>query len=181
MTIYRLKSSRYCPGSRAKFRSARSITGRMPPQSLSPSIYGSCPILGKWGASSLPFQLKNHLLAVVGSCFHRPGSGFRAMVCPLAMRLNICRSSIVKNTASEMQTDNRRKIMSSQVRTQISTSLLTKVLRADGLFALLSGMLLVFGVGPVSDLIDLAYPIALAVLGVVLLGYAGMLLIYAGR
>ena len=71
--------------------------------------------------------------------------------------------------------------MSSQVSTQPSTSLLTKVLRADGLFALLSGMLLLFGAGPVSELIDLSYPMALAVVGVVLLGYAGMLLFYAGR
>ena len=71
--------------------------------------------------------------------------------------------------------------MSSQTGSQISASLLTKVLRADGLFALLSGSILLIGAGPVADLIDLAQPSAVMVVGVVLLGYAGMLLYYASR
>ncbi|HET6446513.1 MAG TPA: hypothetical protein VFI27_18235 [candidate division Zixibacteria bacterium] len=71
--------------------------------------------------------------------------------------------------------------MSSQVSSKISTSLLTKVLRADGLFALLSGSILLIGAGPVADLIDLAQPAVLMVVGVVLLGYAGMLLYYSSR
>jgi hypothetical protein len=72
-------------------------------------------------------------------------------------------------------------IMSSQTGSQISASLLTKVIRADGLFALLSGSILLIGAGPVADLIDLAQPSALMVVGVVLLGYAGMLLYYVSR
>ena len=71
--------------------------------------------------------------------------------------------------------------MSSQTGSQISASLLTKVIRADGLFALLSGSILLIGAGPVADLIDLAQPSAVMVVGVVLLGYAGMLLYYASR
>ena len=71
--------------------------------------------------------------------------------------------------------------MSSQVESRKSTSLLTKVLQADGLFALLSGTILLIGSRPVADLMDLDSPAALAAVGVVLLGYAGMLLYFAGR
>ena len=71
--------------------------------------------------------------------------------------------------------------MTSQTDIRPSTSLLPKVLRADGVFALLSGSLLLLAARPVAELIDLSNPMALAAVGIVLLGYAGMLLYYAAR
>jgi hypothetical protein len=61
------------------------------------------------------------------------------------------------------------------------STLLTKVLRADGVFALLSGAILLIGAGPVARLIGLEAPVALALTGVVLLGYAFGLLYWAAR
>lgn len=61
------------------------------------------------------------------------------------------------------------------------SSLLSKVLRADGVFALISGSLAIIVAGPIASVIGLSEPLALVVLGVVLLGYAAMLLYFAGR
>ena len=69
----------------------------------------------------------------------------------------------------------------SQVRSQRKTSLLTKVLRADGLFALVSGVILVLAAGPIAGLIELSFPLALALDGALFLGYGAVLLYYAGR
>lgn len=75
--------------------------------------------------------------------------------------------------------------MISQAQTEVQpekkSSLLTTVLRADGVFALLSGAILILAAGPVAGLIDLSNPAALIVLGVVLLLYGGDLLYFAGR
>jgi hypothetical protein len=60
-------------------------------------------------------------------------------------------------------------------------SLLTKVLRADGAFALFAGLILIVGANPLADLIELSQATALAVVGVVLLSYAAMLFFVAGR
>lgn len=61
------------------------------------------------------------------------------------------------------------------------TGLLTKVLRADGVFALISGAVLLIGSQPIARLLDLSQPVWLILLGVVLLGYGGELLYFAGR
>jgi hypothetical protein len=61
------------------------------------------------------------------------------------------------------------------------SNMLTTVLRADGVFALLSGAILILAAGPVASLIDLSNSGALIVLGVVLLLYGGDLLYFAGR
>ena len=58
---------------------------------------------------------------------------------------------------------------------------LTKVLRADGVFALLSGFLLLVGRQIIADLIELESPIFLAVDGLVFMAYGLMLLYFAGR
>jgi hypothetical protein len=58
---------------------------------------------------------------------------------------------------------------------------LTTVLRSDGVFAVLSGTVAVLGAGPVAGLIGLDVPLALVLLGVVLLGYGGLLLFYASK
>ncbi len=61
------------------------------------------------------------------------------------------------------------------------TIFLTKVLRADGVFALLSGFLLLVGGQMIADLIDLDSPIFLAVDSLVFMAYGLLLLYFAGR
>ena len=68
-----------------------------------------------------------------------------------------------------------------QINSSASATLLTKVLRADGAFALFSGLILIVGANPLAELIELSQAIALVVVGVVLLGYAAMLFFVAGR
>jgi hypothetical protein len=58
---------------------------------------------------------------------------------------------------------------------------LTTILRADGIFAIVSGGIALLASGPVADLIELQTPLALIVLGIVLLGYGAMLLFFADR
>jgi hypothetical protein len=58
---------------------------------------------------------------------------------------------------------------------------LTTILRADGIFAIVSGGIALLASGPVADLIELQTPLALVVLGIVLLGYGAMLLFFADR
>jgi hypothetical protein len=71
------------------------------------------------------------------------------------------------------------------IQTQVSpverSKFLTTVLRSDGVFALLSGTVAILGAGAVAGLIDLNIPLALVILGIVLLGYGGLLLFYAGK
>jgi len=68
-----------------------------------------------------------------------------------------------------------------KIETNSRASFLTTILRADGIFALVSGGIAILASGPVADLIDLEMPVALVVLGVVLLGYGAMLLFLADR
>jgi hypothetical protein len=60
-------------------------------------------------------------------------------------------------------------------------SFLTTILRADGLFALASGSAAILASAPLAGLIEMETPAALIVLGFALLGYAAMLLFFAGR
>jgi hypothetical protein len=69
----------------------------------------------------------------------------------------------------------------SQVRSEKKTSLLTKVLRTDGVFALVSGAVLILAAGPIAGLIELSFPQALAIAGVLFIGYGALLLYFAGR
>jgi hypothetical protein len=71
--------------------------------------------------------------------------------------------------------------MTTQARQETRTSLLTKVLRADGAFAVLSGTGSILGANLIASLLDIRTPIFLVVLGIVLLAYGGMLLYFAGR
>jgi hypothetical protein len=74
--------------------------------------------------------------------------------------------------------------MTTQVQTVGTTSkttFLTTILRADGIFALVSGAIALLASGPVAGLISLELPVALVFLGVVLLGYGAMLLFFADR
>jgi hypothetical protein len=68
-----------------------------------------------------------------------------------------------------------------EVKIENKTGLLTKVLRADGVFALLTGAIMTAGAGPIAELFDLSQSAAFIALGLVLLGYGGGLLYYAGR
>lgn len=65
--------------------------------------------------------------------------------------------------------------------TKSKASFLTTILRADGIFAVVSGAVALLASGPVSELIELQTPLALVILGFVLLGYGAMLLFFAGR
>lgn len=68
-----------------------------------------------------------------------------------------------------------------QIGAGTSTTFLTTILRADGIFALVSAAVALFASGPVAELIELETPTALVALGVVLLGYGVMLLFFADR
>jgi hypothetical protein len=68
-----------------------------------------------------------------------------------------------------------------QIDTQSRTTFLTTILRADGIFALVSAAAAILAAGPIAELIELETPIALVVLGFVLLGYGAMLLFFADR
>jgi hypothetical protein len=68
-----------------------------------------------------------------------------------------------------------------QIDTQSRTTFLTTILRADGIFALVSAAVAILAAGPVAERIELETPIALVVLGFVLLGYGAMLLFFADR
>jgi hypothetical protein len=68
-----------------------------------------------------------------------------------------------------------------QVEVPVKSSFLDKVLRADGIFALFSGTLLVIAASPIANLIAIDQPVILIVLGLVLFGYGAMLLVSAGR
>ena len=65
--------------------------------------------------------------------------------------------------------------------TTSKVTFLTTILRADGVFALVSAVIAIAAAGPVAGLIELEQPVALVVLGVVLLGYAAVLLFFANR
>ena len=68
-----------------------------------------------------------------------------------------------------------------EVQSAEENSFLEKVLRADGIFALLSGTSLVIAAKPIANLIALNQPVILTVLGLVLLGYGALLLFSASR
>ncbi len=68
-----------------------------------------------------------------------------------------------------------------QVSSIVRSKFLATVLRSDGVFAILSGTVSILGAGQVAGLIGLDVPLALVILGVVLLGYGGILLFYAGK
>ncbi len=71
--------------------------------------------------------------------------------------------------------------MTAQVNVNTKGALLVKVLRADGVFATASGLILLLFSGSVADLIDLNRPVALLVLGFILLAYGASLLFSADR
>ena len=75
--------------------------------------------------------------------------------------------------------------MTTQAQTQIQSqkkgNMLTTVLRADGVFALLSGAIMIVAAGAIAGLIALSSTLPLIILGVVLLLYGGDLLYFAGR
>ena len=79
---------------------------------------------------------------------------------------------MVTEVKTELQTD---------VQIEKKSNMLTTVLRADGVFALLSGAVLIVASGPVAELIELGNTLPLVLLGVVLLLYGGDLLYFAGR
>ena len=68
-----------------------------------------------------------------------------------------------------------------EVQTEKKSNMLTIILRADGVFALLSGAVLIVAAGLVAGLIELSNSLPLVVLGVVLLLYGGDLLYFASR
>jgi hypothetical protein len=71
--------------------------------------------------------------------------------------------------------------MTTHVPEESKSNLLVRVLRADGVFAALSGAISVLVAGPIAELFDLDTPVALVLLGIVLLGYGATLLYFAGR
>ena len=77
-----------------------------------------------------------------------------------------------------MTTETKRDL---QINSPAGVTLLTKVLRADGAFALFAGLILVVGANPLADLFELSQAIALIAVGVALLSYAAMLFFVAGR
>ena len=70
---------------------------------------------------------------------------------------------------------------STDVRENPRSTFLTKVLRIDGVFALLSGFLLVLGGQAIADLIELDSSLFMVVDGIVFMAYGIMLLYFAGR
>ena len=68
-----------------------------------------------------------------------------------------------------------------QVSPIVRSKFLATVLRSDGVFALLSGIVAILAAEPVAGLIGLNVPLSLVILGVVLLGYGGLLLFYADK
>lgn len=71
--------------------------------------------------------------------------------------------------------------LQTQAQAEPTSDMLTTVLRADGVFALLSGAVTILAAGPIADLIGLGATLPLIILGVVLLLYGGDLLYFAGR
>ena len=67
--------------------------------------------------------------------------------------------------------------MTVQVESKIESSFLYRVLKFDGLFAFLSGIVLVLGASAIASLFDLENQIALVVVGVLVLGYGASLLL----
>jgi hypothetical protein len=65
--------------------------------------------------------------------------------------------------------------------TRSKASFLTTVLRADGVFSLVSAAITILASRPVAEMIGLETPGALVVLGLVLLGYGAMLVFFADR
>jgi hypothetical protein len=65
--------------------------------------------------------------------------------------------------------------------TRSKASFLTTVLRADGVFSLVSAAVTILASGPVAEMIGLETPGALVVLSLVLLGYGAMLLFFEDR
>lgn len=61
------------------------------------------------------------------------------------------------------------------------STFLTKVVRSDGVFALLSGILLFIGTQAITDLMELEYPIFLVGDGLLFIGFGILLLYFAGR
>lgn len=68
-----------------------------------------------------------------------------------------------------------------QIETKSKTSFLTTILRADGVFSLVSAAVTIFAAGPVARLIELETPVALVILGFILLGYGAALLFFADK
>jgi bacteriorhodopsin len=67
--------------------------------------------------------------------------------------------------------------MTVQVESKIESSFLYRVLKFDGLFAVLSGIVLVLGASAIASLFDLENQIAFVVVGVLVLGYGASLLL----
>jgi hypothetical protein len=68
-----------------------------------------------------------------------------------------------------------------QIEIQSKTTFLTTILKADGIFALISAAAAILVSGPLAKLIELDTPAALVGLGFVLLGYGAVLLFFARR
>ena len=71
--------------------------------------------------------------------------------------------------------------MSVSVDSKSKTTFLFKVLRLDGLFALISGAVAAAGFKIIASLFDLDQPAALLVVGIMVLGYGAALLIFSRR
>ena len=67
------------------------------------------------------------------------------------------------------------------VETKSRASLLTTILRADGVFGIVSAVISIFAAGPVAELIGLETPLALVILGFILLAYGATLVFFADR
>jgi bacteriorhodopsin len=67
--------------------------------------------------------------------------------------------------------------MTVQVESKIESSFLYRVLKFDGLFAVLSGIVLILGASAIASLFDLENQIAFVVVGVLVLGYGASLLL----
>jgi hypothetical protein len=66
--------------------------------------------------------------------------------------------------------------MTAQVESNIESPFLYRILKVDGLFAAISGIVLVLGASAISSSFDLEYQVALVAVGIMLLGYGAALL-----
>ena len=67
------------------------------------------------------------------------------------------------------------------IETKTKRNFLTTILRADGVFALVSAAVTILAAGPVAELIELETPVALVILGFVLLGYGAVLFYFSDK
>ena len=79
------------------------------------------------------------------------------------------------------QTNNAQADVNTKAEPQSKSNFLTKVLRADGVFATFSGLVVMIGSQALASLFELEYPAALLILGFVFLLYGLDLLYFTGR